>query len=412
MMQSTITTPTSRKKQLGDLSSRWHIGRLHPVPERKPEGWELVDLTSVATLESGHTPSRNNPRYWNGMIPWVSLHDSSALDVPSIDETSQSVTELGIANSSARLLPEGTVIFSRTATVGKATVLGREMATSQDFANYVCGDRLHNRYLMYLFRFMQPEWKRLMAGSTHNTIYMPVFRVIQILLPPIPEQRAIAAALSDVDELIGALDKLIAKKRAIKLAAMQQLLTGKTRLPGFGGEWATTRIGDVLTVRHGRSQHDVAVADGRYPILASGGEIGRTDTPLYEKPSVLIGRKGTIDDPQFVSSPFWTVDTLFYTEMEAGTCAKFMFYKFCMIPWRSYNEASGVPSLNSRTIEGIEITVPQEAEQTAITEVLSDMDAEIGALEQRRDKTKAIKQGIMQVLLTGRVRLIEPERSS
>jgi type I restriction enzyme, S subunit len=232
---------------------------------------------------------------------------------------------------------------------------------------------------------------------------------LHLALPPLPEQRAIAAALSDVDALIGALDAAVAKKRAIKLAAMQQLLTGKTRLPGFRGEWVTQRIGDVLTVRHGRSQRDMAVPHGRYPILASGGEIGRTDTPLYEKPSVLIGRKGTIDDPQFASSPFWTVDTLFYTEITEGTCAKFMFYKFCIIPWRNYNEASGVPSLNARTIEGIDVILPQEPEQTAIADVLSDMDAEIAALEQRRDKTRAIKQGMMQALLTGRVRLVEPE---
>jgi len=225
-------------------------------------------------------------------------------------------------------------------------------------------------------------------------------------LPPPPEQRAIATALSDVDALLAALDKLIAKKRDIKQAAMQQLLTGKTRLPGFSGEWEVKRLGDMLSVRHGKSQHHIAVKDGQYPILATGGEIGRTNTALYDKPSVLIGRKGTIDKPQYQDSPFWTVDTLFYTELFAIAHPKFVFFKFLMIDWRSYNEASGVPSLNASTIEGIEVSVPEYEEQAAIATVLSDMDAELAALEQQRDKTLALKQGMMQELLTGRIRLV------
>lgn len=172
-------------------------------------------------------------------------------------------------------------------------------------------------------------------------------------------------------------------------------------------DWKIKRLGELLKVRHGRSQHDVATIDGSYPIFASGGEIGRTDTPLYKKPSVLIGRKGTIDQPRLVSSPFWTVDTLFFTEIFDNASPEFIYYKFCLIPWRNYNEASGVPSLNARTIEQITTSMPEVNEQRAIATVLSDMDIEIAALESRREKTKQIKQGMMQELLTGRVRLIK-----
>ena len=252
------------------------------------------------------------------------------------------------------------------------------------------------------------------AVKTHTAIPHISPEDIRSFLIAVPtstnEQRAIAEALSDVDGLLAALEALIAKKRAIKQATMQQLLTGKTRLPGFSGEWETKRLGSALTVRHGRSQRYITGPDGKYPILASGGEIGRTDVSLYDKPSVLIGRKGTIDDPQYVSSPFWTVDTLFYTEIADGMSAKFLYYKFCMIPWRSYNEASGVPSLNSRTIENIEVNLPKSDEQRAIAAVLSDMDAEIAALERRWDKTRTVKQGMMQQLLTGQVRLVQLSR--
>src|SRR5690606_19531046 len=126
----------------------------------------------------------------------LSLHDTHALDAREVYATAQTVTQEGINNSSARILPKGTVVFSRTATVGKATILGRDMATSQDFACYICGPKVHNYYLVYLFRYMQTEWRRYMAGSTHNTVYMPVFRSLRVPLPPRIEQEAIAEVLA------------------------------------------------------------------------------------------------------------------------------------------------------------------------------------------------------------------------
>ncbi|MBD2044131.1 restriction endonuclease subunit S [Coleofasciculus sp. FACHB-64] len=228
----------------------------------------------------------------------------------------------------------------------------------------------------------------------------------KVALPPLPEQKAIAQALSDIDAAITELDRLITKKCNIKQGTMQQLLTGKKRLPGFSSEWEIKRLGEILKVGHGKSQHDIADENGQFPILATGGEIGRAKTYLYDKPSVLIGRKGTIDVPQYMDSPFWTIDTLFYTEIFNNAFPKFVFYRFNLINWYSYNEASGVPSLNAKTIENIEVYLPSVDEQKAIAQVLTDMDAQIKALEQKRDKHKAIKQGMMQELLTGRTRLV------
>ena len=106
-----------------------------------------------------------------------------------------------------------------------------------------------------------------------------------------------------------------------------------------------------------------------------------------------------------MDTPFWSVDTLFYSIIHEPNDPKYLFYQFCMIDWRKRNEASGVPSLNARTIEAIELKIPPAGEQTAIAAILSDMDAEIAALEARRDKARRIKQGMMQELLTGRTRL-------
>jgi type I restriction enzyme S subunit len=218
-----------RHTELRELTEAWRLGRLAGASE-VPSDWKLVHLTSVARLESGHTPSRNHPEYWNGEVPWLSLHDSKRLDSPEITTTEQSITPLGLANSSARLLPQGTVALSRTATVGKATILGREMATSQDFANYVCGEQLHNRYLLHLFRNMQAEWSRLMAGSTHKTVYMPVFRELQILLPSLDEQKRIAEVIDVLEARIASEQNYRDQLRVLKRALSAALLSGEIRV--------------------------------------------------------------------------------------------------------------------------------------------------------------------------------------
>ena len=175
----------------------------------------------------------------------------------------------------------------------------------------------------------------------------------------------------------------------------------QTELGLIPNDWDIKTLGDVLHIRHGKSQHEVIQDDGKYPILGTGGEIGKTNTPLYDKPSVLIGRKGTIDKPRYMDTPFWTVDTLFYSEVRSTVDAKFLFYKFNLIDWYSYNEASGVPSLNARTIENIIQSLPsKKEEQKTIASVLSDTDEFINSLQKLISKKEAIKTATMQQLLT------------
>jgi type I restriction enzyme S subunit len=201
------------------------------------------------------------------------------------------------------------------------------------------------------------------------------------------------------------LERLVAKKRAIKQGMMQQLLTGRTRIPGYTDAWLDVSLGDVLSVRHGKSQKTVESPNGRFPILATGGQIGWARSPLYSRASVLIGRKGTIDHPQYQANPFWTVDTLFYTEISGSIDPRYLYYVFLTVDWRSMNEASGVPSLSAARVESVEIKLPSIDEQQKIRRVLDDADAEIQCLQERLRKMKAIKQGMMQELLTGRTRL-------
>ncbi len=371
-----------------------------------PWDWTLTRLRDVAMISSGGTPNRSQKEFWGGLIPWIT---TSQIDFNEIHSADQFITKDGLLNSAAKLLPIGTLLialYGQGKTRGKVGVLGIEAATNQACASITTGNDVSGIFLLHFLASRYEAIRAMSNGGSQDNLNSSIVKSICIPLPAKTEQRAIATALSDVDALLAKLDQLIAKKRDLKQAAMQQLLTGKTRLPGFSGEWEVKPLGELLKVRHGKSQHGVAVRDGAYPILATGGEIGRTNAFLCDKPSVLIGRKGTIDKPQFQQSPFWTVDTLFYTELFTEVDPKFVYFKFLLVDWRSYNEASGVPSLNASTIESIEVEIPNLEEQTAIATLLSDIDADITALESRRDKTRALKQGMMQVLLTGQIRLV------
>ena len=176
------------------------------------------------------------------------------------------------------------------------------------------------------------------------------------------------------------------------------------RFNEFSGEWESLKISETLKIKHGRDQKKIQVEDGIYPILATGGEIGRTNIPLYDKESVLIGRKGTIDKPIYMNSPFWTVDTLFYSEIKNNMVPKFIFYKFQNINWRKYCEASGVPSLSASTIEGIRYNVLQKQEQEKIASFFSLIDKKIELQTEKVEELTNYKKGIMQKIFSQELR--------
>jgi len=217
------------------LKEPWRIGRVAPTVESIPKHWELVTLSEVARLESGHTPSRKHPEYWNGDICWISLQDAHRFGATRITATDQTIGPLGIQNSSARVLPENTIVLVRTgASLGKCTLLGAPMATSQGFANYVCGPHLAPSYLLQVFRHMQREWQRLEAGSAIRDIYMPVFKRLKVLLPPADEQAAIAGVGEAFDKRVIDETQVLDQLRDVKRGLAQALLTGRVRVPTVG----------------------------------------------------------------------------------------------------------------------------------------------------------------------------------
>ena len=323
---------------------------------------------------------------------------------------------------------KGDVLISAAGTIGRSVVFDGASAYFQD-SNIVWIEndesKATNEYLWH--RYQVTKWAvshggtvaRLYNDSLRTKIYVPV--------PPLPEQRAIAAALSDVDALLGGLDRLIAKKRDLKQAAMQQLLTGQTRLPGFSGAWEVKRIAEI-----GIPSAEKNTDGATLPVLTCSKHFGFMDSLGFFKNQVFskdlstyrVIRRDEIGYPanhveegsiglQYLYD-IALVSPIYVVFRVAAEVSSFFLHRLLKLD--SYRQRFKTATTSSVDRRGSlrwrafsEITVelpPMKAEQTAIAAVLSDMDAELAALEARRDKTRDLKQAMMQELLTGRTRLL------
>lgn len=201
MVSRSETKTGGRPATTGVISGRYALSV--GMPETPlPDGWRWTALTDVARLETGHTPSRRHPEYWGGDVPWIGIKDATDNHGRVIEDSYQHTNEIGIANSSARILPTNTVCLSRTASVGYVVVMGRPMATSQDFVNWVCSDAIDFRFLKHVLLAEREAFLRFASGTTHQTIYFPEVKAFHVALPPISEQRAIAHILGTLDDKI------------------------------------------------------------------------------------------------------------------------------------------------------------------------------------------------------------------
>lgn len=295
-----------------------------------------------------------------------------------------------------------------------------------------------NGYFFYLY-FSNNFYDRIMAmtaKSSVDSVRMEMIANMIVPIPPLVEQTAIATALSDVDSLITALDKLIAKKRNIKQGAMQELLTGKKRLPGFTGEWDTKclwEIGKVYGGLSGKSKSDFEKGNCPYipfmnimsnPIIDISNmdyvniQPGEAQNVVMKGDLLFNGSSETPEEVGMCSVILDDIPNLYLNSFcfgfslfkEIQTNGLYLSYFFRSSEGRKlfYTLAQGATryNLSKRSFLRMEIPFPSLEEQTAIAQILSDMEAEIEALERKRDKYKAIKQGMMQELLTGRIRLV------
>ena len=264
---------------------------------------------------------------------------------------------------------------------------------------------LCNNFIGYLFKyepliFLFRRYSQGLTSDTWNLKY-PQIKQLSILIPSLPEQEKIASFLTLIDKKIEKQKELVELLKKYKRGLLSQIFSQKLRFKDDNGNyypnWEEKRLEEILKIKHGKSQKEIECTNGKYPILATSGKIGKTNAYLWDKPCVLIGRKGTIDKPQYMDTPFWTVDTLFYSEVFKENNAKYLYYLFYTINWKKYDESTGVPSLSAKSIERIKVTLSIDySEQLIISKILSTFDNKIQQEKCILNYLQTYKKGLLQ----------------
>lgn len=386
-----------------------------------PKQWD-VQLLKNSLLE--------NPDYGIN-APAVPYSDRlpAYLRITDITEDGQLSLEKPVSvshpNASEYFLIAGDIVLARTgASVGKS-YLYKPHDGRLVFAGFLIRVRPDPTRLLpsFLSAYLSTEkywkWVRLMSQrSGQPGINSQEYGQLPIPVPSVHEQIAIVTVLSDLDALLNSLDQLIAKKRNLKQAAMQQLLTGKTRLPGFSGEWEMRRLGEIAecldNFRVPLNEAQREKMQGDYPYCGANGILGFVNNYVIDDDIILMAEDGGYFD-EYQTRPIayrmsgkcWVNNHAHILKAKVGTDQTFLFYSLVNKNIQSFLASGTRAKLNKSEMNKIALICPAKlCEQTAIASILADIDAEIATIEARRDKTAQIKQGMMQELLTGRTRLV------
>ncbi|PTU00777.1 restriction endonuclease subunit S [Pseudomonas sp. HMWF031] len=396
-----VVKPGYKQTEVGVIPEEWDISTV---------GTEF-DIKLGKMLDSDKNVGLPKPYLGNKSVQWGEIDIS---DLPSVPMTRADIEKYRLRN--------GDLLVCEGGEVGRAALWNSplEECYYQKALHRLRPLRgFDSRLMVALLR----QWsdRGLLANYVTQTsiAHLPreTFMGVPMPVPPVPEQRAIATVLSDVDALLSTLERLIAKKRDLKQAAMQQLLTGQTRLPGFHGEWEVKRLGEMAEIVMGQSPSSSnynSHGDG-LPLIQGNADIANRKTikRVFTTQITKRGRAG--DTLMSVRAPVGEVSrATFDLCIGRGVCAirypnDFLYHYLIFLEpmWAKHSKGSTFESVNSTDVRGVEIQLPSDfPEQTAIATVLSDMDAELAALEQRLAKTHALKQGMVQELLTGRTRLL------
>ena len=399
-----------------------------------PSDWDIKKLTELAQVVTGNTPPTKDRSNYGNEYLFVSPADLGK--AVFVSNTEKKLSEKGFNLS--RKFPKNSILFTCIgSTIGKTGIASKELTSNQQINAVFPSGSLLYLYTYYILTYLSSKIKALAGEQAVPQINKTQFQNTQIPIPSTKtEQIAIATALSDADALIEELEKLITKKRAIKEGAMQELLTCKRRLPGFSGEWKRKKMGEVgksYGGLSGKTKRDFE--NGTYPYIPFLNIMNNPiiDTSFFDYVNIKSGERqnkvqkgdlffnGSSETPEEVGMCSVLMDDIpnlylnsfcfvFRLNKDLNTNGLYLSYFFRSNAGRQlvFFLAQGATryNLSKNNFLKLEIPYPRPEEQTAIADIISDMDKEIKSLEQKLAKYRMLKQGMMQVLLTGRIRLV------
>ena len=344
-----------------------YIDRL--VAELCPDGVEYRPLSDVVEKNyGGGTPSKAKEEYWGGDIPWASVGDLSN-DLMEVLDTRSKITPAGVSGSSTNVVPAGAVIVAIKIAPGKMKIAGVDLAINQDIRGLVLNDLMNARFLTYYFRTLRFAGHGTIVKSITNKRLMDT----EVPVPPMEIQEAIVEILDKFTNLEAELEAEL-EARTLQYEYYRDSLFEALDCP-------RVPLDSFAKIKNGKTYKDFGA--GNIPVYGSGGIMTYVDRFSYNKPTVLIPRKGSLGNLFYLEEPFWNVDTIFYTEIdEEQVIPKFLYYFLKTAHLEDLNTAGGVPSLTQKVLNKVLIPVPSLEEQQRIVDILDRFDALTGSLSE------------------------------
>ena len=358
--------------------------------------WKECTIADLGTVVGGATPStKDSANYDNGTIAWLTPKDLSGYQGRYISRGERNITEKGLKSCSTQLLPKYSVLFSSRAPIGYIAIANNEICTNQGFKSVIPNKGTDYLFLYYLLKYKKDMIESMGTGTTFKEVSGNTMRSIQVKVPSdISEQRRIASILGSIDDKIEA-------NTAINnnLLEQAQALYTSMFITNADPSWQQGRLSDLITVRYGKDHKKLA--DGMYPVYGSGGIMRYAERPLYEHESVLIPRKGTLNNVMYVNEPFWSVDTMFYTEMRIPNVAKFVYHFVKSKDLASMNAGSAVPSMTTDILNAMELAIPSQVALAEFEDLVAPMYRAMKTNDIQTTQLINLRDSILPKLMSG-----------
>lgn len=389
--------------------------------------WKTYKLGDIAEIVGGGTPSTTKEEYWGNEYPWLTPRDLSNHTYRYVSKGERNISELGLKNSSAKLIPEGAVLLTSRAPIGYLAIAQNDVTTNQGFKSFIVNEKkANNEFLFYLLKHNVNALKQIGTGTTFAEVSANTLRAFELAFPDHKTQKRIASILSSLDDAIELNQQINKTLEEMAKAIFKEWFVdfnfpsaGSGQSPNATGKFQETEIGKIpvgwkpiklneaLEIKYGKDHKHLQ--DGEFPVYGSGGIMRYADKPLYESESILIPRKGTLSNLFYINKPFWTVDTMFYSKIKIKNSGKYLFHLLQTLNLASMNVGSAVPSLTTEVLNNIQIAMPDENTLKEFEKIVSSM---FNQAEQNIEENQSLinlRDTLLPKLMKGEIEIREKE---
>ncbi len=371
-----------------------------------PLNWQRVRLGDIAEIIGGGTPSTQITSFWNGSINWFTPTEIGITKY--VYKSQRTITPLGLKNSSAKLLPIGTILLTSRASIGDCAILKVVATTNQGFQSLIPLEKINNEFLYYLILTLKNKLLKLASGSTFLEVSPNKIKNLLIPLPPLNEQSAIANILSALDRYLCVLDALILKKEGVKKALSFELLSQRKRLKGFNQAWQRVRLGDIANYLTSNLSAEQITQQGKIKVYDVNNFIGYTDTTfISDKPYISIVKDGSVGRVRILPPKTNILSTMGALIANHRTTTEFLFYLLSNFDFKNFTSGSIIPHIYFKDYKEKTIFLPPLNEQIAIANILSALDNEITSLKNKKRQFENIKKALNHDLMSTKIRVLE-----